>query len=516
MRNLRDSRRLRGSVAIARSVNVDRSNERGDMRRLITALATLAVLVGVIAAPAAGDTHFPQATFDAQLSGDNEVPAVASDGSGYASVTLSEDGSSIDYRLYVNDLDDVVEAHIHVGPVGENGPVAVFLFGPADPPMPSDGLLAEGTITQADLMATEGVFDGTMAQLVELIRSGETYVNVHTTAYSSGEIRGQLALASFDFSASLAGGNEVPPVSTEGTGLTTFSLNDSQTALDYTLITYGLEDTVQAHIHIGPAGENGPVVVFLFGPEASGVTQDGILAQGRITQGDLIPMPGVFDGTMATLIDHLRAGTAYVNVHTLANPGGEIRGQVEGLQRGVAGATFTDDDGNTHEADIETIAAAGITRGCNPPDNDEYCPDDGFTRGQAAAFFNRALNLKASADDAFVDDENSIFEADIDAIAAIGITVGCNPPANDAYCPDDTVTRAQWASFMVRALGLTEGGDVDRFTDDDGTTHETDINRIAAAGITLGCNPPDNDQFCPDDTVTRAQAASFFVRALGW
>jgi CHRD domain len=271
-----------------------------------------------------------------------------------------------------------------------------------------------------------------------------------------------------------------------------------------------------AHVHIGPAGVNGDVAVFLFGPEGSGVTRDGILAEGRITESDLMAIPDVFDGTMAAFIDHLRAGTAYVNVHTLENPPGEIRGQVEGLQRGEAGATFTDDDGNTHESDIETIAAAGITRGCNPPDNDEYCPDDGFTRGQAAAFFNRALHLLASSEDAFDDDGESIFEGDINAIAAIGITRGCNPPANDAFCPDDTVTRAQWASFMVRALGLTEGGDVDRFTDDDNSTHETDINRIAAAGITLGCNPPDNDQFCPEDTVSRAQAASFFVRALGW
>ena len=238
------------------------------MRRLITALAALAVLVGVMAVSAAADTHFRQATFDAQLTGDNEVPAVPSDGSGYASVTLSEDESSIDYRLYVNDLDDVVQAHIHVGAAGENGPVAAFLFGgPDEPPMASDGLLAEGTITEADLIATAGTFDGTMAQFVELIRSGDTYVNVHTSAYGNGEIRGQLGLASFDFSASLAGASEVPPVSSEGTGLATFSLDDSQTALEYTLITYGLEDTMQAHIHLGLAGENGDVVVFLFGPE---------------------------------------------------------------------------------------------------------------------------------------------------------------------------------------------------------------------------------------------------------
>jgi hypothetical protein len=200
----------------------------------------------------------------------------------------------------------------------------------------------------------------------------------------------------------------------------------------------------------------------------------------------------------------------------MASPAGEIRGQVEGLERGIAGATFTDDDASVHEGNIETIAAAGITVGCNPPDNDEYCPTDELTRGQGAAFFSRALNLMQSDDDLFGDDDASIFEGDINAIASVGITLGCNPPDNDEFCPDDSVTRGQWASFMVRALGLTAGGGDDLFTDDDGSVHEADIDRIATAGITLGCNPPDNDEFCPDDTVTREQTASFFARAMGW
>jgi hypothetical protein len=69
----------------------------------------------------------------------------------------------------------------------------------------------------------------------------------------------------------------------------------------------------------------------------------------------------------------------------------------------------------------------------------------------------------------------------------------------------------------VRALGLTEGGDVDRFVDDDGSTHETDINRLAASGITKGCNPSTgNDRFCPGDSVLREQMAAFFHRASPW
>jgi hypothetical protein len=485
-------------------------------RRLLYLLAIIAMLVGVVALPAGADTHFPDSVYTAGLSGENEVPAVATAGSGFASVAVSEDGTTLDYRLYVNDLDDVTMAHIHVGPPDDNGPVAAFLFGPEDPGVAADGLIAEGTITEGDLVATPGVFDGTMAQLIELIGSGDTYVNVHTETNPSGEIRGQLVLASFNFGAELAGASEVPPVTTDGTGFAAFSSNAGQTALDYTLLTYGLVDVLQAHIHIGPPDENGPVAAFLFGLADPPVTTDGILAQGTITEGDLIATVDVFDGTMATLIDEMRAGNVYVNVHTVVNPAGEIRGTVQGLERGVPGARFVDDNGSVHEADIEVIAAAAITVGCNPPANDEFCPTDELTRGQGAAFFTRALNLLHTDEDFFTDDEDSIFQNEINAIADVGITQGCNPPDNDQFCPDDGVTRAQWASFMVRALGLTEGGGDDLFTDDDSSVHEDDIDRIATAGITLGCNPPDNDQFCPNDTVTRQQTASFFLRAMGW
>lgn len=484
------------------------------MRRPAVLVIALA-LVGALGGTASADSHFAAGgTFDARLTGDGEVPPVETGGSGYVAVEISEDDASIDYRLYVNGLDAVTMAHIHVGAPGENGPPLVFLLGPEDPGVTADGLLAEGTVTESDLLPMTGV--DTFAQLVELIRTGEAYVNVHTEGNPNGEIRGQLVPAAFDLAAALSGADEVPPVATDGAGLATLTIDPSQESMRYTLITYGLVDTTMAHIHIGPAGANGPVAVFLFGPDPAGVDVNGILSQGTITEADLLPTAGVFDGEMDTLIDHLRAGTAYVNVHTMENPGGEIRGQARGLARAEAGTVFTDDDTSVHEEDIELVAAAGITRGCNPPTNDRYCPADVFTRGQAAAFFNRALNLNPGSDDAFTDDDSSVFEGDIDAIAAVGLTVGCNPPANDNYCPGDSVTRAQWASFVVRALGLTEGAGVDRFIDDGHSIHEENINVLAAAGITAGCNPPANDRFCPDDPVSREQAASFLARALGW
>jgi hypothetical protein len=69
------------------------------------------------------------------------------------------------------------------------------------------------------------------------------------------------------------------------------------------------------------------------------------------------------------------------------------------------------------------------------------------------------------------------------------------------------------AAFLVRSLGLTDRGDVD-FVDDNGSVFEADIERLATAGITVGCNPPANDRYCPSDSVTREQMASFLARAL--
>ena len=177
------------------------------------------------------------------------------------------------------------------------------------------------------------------------------------------------------------------------------------------------------------------------------------------------------------------------------------------------GGTFIDDNGNIHEGSIEAIAAEGITRGCNPPVNDLYCPSNSVTRGQMAAFINRALNLPAAAADFFTDDDGTTFEGDLNAIAAAGITMGCNPPTNDNVCPHESVTRQQMAAFLARAFNYPAAA-TDYFTDDDGTTFEADINAIAAEGVTMGCNPPTNDNYCPTAVVRRDQMASFFARAL--
>jgi hypothetical protein len=101
-----------------------------------------------------------------------------------------------------------------------------------------------------------------------------------------------------------------------------------------------------------------------------------------------------------------------------------------------------------------------------------------------------AANAALPPGGTFVDDNGNVHEANIEAIAAAGITKGCNPPTNNRFCPDDSVTRGQMAAFLVRALGLTDNGGGNRFVDDNGSTFEGDIDRLATAGITKGCNPP--------------------------
>ncbi|MCA1734994.1 MAG: PQQ-dependent sugar dehydrogenase, partial [Actinobacteria bacterium] len=151
---------------------------------------------------------------------------------------------------------------------------------------------------------------------------------------------------------------------------------------------------------------------------------------------------------------------------------------------------------------IAWMAEKRITLGCAA---NLYCPNDPVTRAQMASFLVRAFSLPPASSDQFVDIAGSPHEADIDALVAFGITKGCDV---DRYCPEMGVTRGQMASFLVRTFLLPAGPDL--FTDDEDSVHEADINALAQAGITFGCEPT---KFCPDDVVTRAEMAAFLFRS---
>ena len=192
---------------------------------------------------------------------------------------------------------------------------------------------------------------------------------------------------------------------------------------------------------------------------------------------------------------------------------GPISGSVAGADASDPGGSFTDDDGNVHEGGIEAIAALAITSGCNPPVPYHYCPSSPVTRGEMAAFLARALGLPESKSDHFTDDVSSVFEEAINRMADAGIIQGCNPPTNTRSCPTRTVTRGEMAVFISRAFDLP-ASTTDHFVDDNGHLYEGAINRLADRGITLGCDPPTNERFCPEDRVLRDQMATFLTRAL--
>lgn len=167
--------------------------------------------------------------------------------------------------------------------------------------------------------------------------------------------------------------------------------------------------------------------------------------------------------------------------------------------------TFVDDDGNSHEPFIEAIAAAGITTGCGPS---RYCPDDTVTRAQMASFLARALGLAPLSSGPFSDIGGSVHEASINAIAAAGITLGCT---ESRYCPNDPVRRDQMASFLARALDL-DPVPTGPFIDIGSTVHAGNINAIYAEGITKGCA---ENRYCPAELLPRDQMATFLARTSG-
>jgi hypothetical protein len=179
-----------------------------------------------------------------------------------------------------------------------------------------------------------------------------------------------------------------------------------------------------------------------------------------------------------------------------------------GCQVSFTGA-FLDDDGSVFEPHIEWLVGRRVTTGCNPPDNTRFCPNDSLTRAAAAAFLVRALALDAASESGhFKDTLGSAFARDIDALAEAGITAGCNPPDNDMFCPEGTLTRAELATMLSRAAGL-DPADGDHFDDIEASPHRETMNRVAAAGISQGCG---ERRFCPDTPVTRGAAAALIHR----
>ena len=237
-----------------------------------------------------------QAQFTARLSGAQEVPAVATAAQGTALVTLTSVG--VQFFVTVEGLSGPITAcHLHNAAAGVNGGVVRTLTGN----LRGSTAMGEWTASDAEPL--------TPALIDELLK-GNLYLNFHTAANPGGEIRGQVVpSAGVHFTAAINGNQENPPVAGGATGTGSFTLTEE--ALIYKITVNGLTGPITAaHLHTGAIGANGPVTITLT-PSFAGTTATGTVVLTPTQRHDLI------------------AGGLYVNIHTGANPGGEIRGQVQ-------------------------------------------------------------------------------------------------------------------------------------------------------------------------------------------
>ncbi|MFO1425926.1 MAG: CHRD domain-containing protein [Steroidobacteraceae bacterium] len=231
-----------------------------------------------------------------RVDGEQEVPAPrVTTARGTTALTVRTATGDADVHINATGVDDATLAHIHDGFAGLNGPVIVNMT--KDP-----AAVTHWSATGATLTA---------AQVATLIDGG-LYVNVHTPAAPAGMIRGQLLPEGAQLVISqMTGRQEAPAVASANGGRASVTVNTVAKKLTVHVNTTGLTDATLAHIHRGARGAAGPVAINL--------TKDATGTRWSATAVTL---------TDDQLADY-RAGNWYVNVHTPANPGGEVRGQVE-------------------------------------------------------------------------------------------------------------------------------------------------------------------------------------------
>ena len=173
-----------------------------------------------------------------------------------------------------------------------------------------------------------------------------------------------------------------------------------------------------------------------------------------------------------------------------------------------------DDDGGEHEPSINRLAKAGVLEGTECGER-RICPDEPLLRWVMAVWITRILDQAPESSDSrtrFADvDPDAWWVSYVERLADLEVTVGCKTDPL-RYCPDTAVMRAQMATFLVRAFDLDAAPSAG-FVDTVGSTHEVNIDALAAAGVTVGCKT-DPLRYCPEKPVTRAQMAAFLVRAL--
>lgn len=250
--------------------------------------------------------------FFSSLDGSQQVPPVSTSAKGISAINLSMDGKKLEVKVVADGLSgNIQSAHLHKGTVGTNGGILVDLT----PMISGRGIF--GTVNVPDSLRN-GV-------LASYIMSGQIYVNLHTTANPNGEVRGQVTsdkTLRFDSKLDTASETGTPNSSSNGMGSAVFSLSNTFDTLRYNILLTNLSGPIQAaHFHQAAPNTDGPVVFDL------GSSINGNVISGMWTSNT----PGT--PLNQALVNAMLSGNLYVNVHTSANPNGEVRGQVYRLAR---------------------------------------------------------------------------------------------------------------------------------------------------------------------------------------
>lgn len=223
-------------------------------------------------------------------------------------------------------------------------------------------------------------------------------------------------------------------------------------------------------------------------------------ADGGEIHGTLSNSNGV--GAGVTLRSRLSSGVDVVRADGSAGVRGLPSSQIEG----IGFEPFRDDDGGVHEFATVWAFEAAITQGFK---DGTFRPGTPVTRAQMASFIYRTFNIPVSSSDNFSDvDPGQTHGEAVNSLADAGIALGFD---DGTFGPGSSVTRAQMASFLVRAIGLSEVEPDGRFDDVTDGPHAGNIHAIADEGITQGCRP---DEYCPSSPVRRGQMATFLHRTV--
>jgi len=350
------------------------------------------------------------------LSGDQEVPPLATSASATAAVTFDSDGNDLVVHVNTNGLDDAVEAHVHEAVAGLNGPILVGLV--QDPDDVSHWMLEEFVLDDDALAA---------------LQSGALYLNVHTPENPPGEVRGQIEPPDVDvFFANLRGEDVVPPAPSDVSGIAAVTLELEARNLDLHVNLAMADDATTVTVNQAPVMQNGPVAFTLepdSGNAAHWFIEDVSLSDAQYQA--------------------LRNQGLYVLVETPAFPDGAARGQL------------IPDDSMVGSGDSFVVTATD--------------PDDGATVAalpeQLTLTFNRAplassasvsaIAVTASGGDGTFDDGNElvveVLETTVDG-AQLSADLDTNAAADDIY---RVVLDGSSAEPITDEAGVVLDGDAD-------------------------------------------------------